>query len=72
MDLRALKGGVLLGEMRVMSVGGGRIQILGEAVQIPKIHYTLKSFDDIRAYCEEKNIRLSMYKKMVNHSARND
>ena len=58
MDLRALKDGVLIGEMRVMSVGGGRIQILGEAVQIPKIHYTLKSFDDIRAYCEQKGIRL--------------
>ncbi len=58
MDLTALANGSVLGSVRIMSVGGGRIQVEGEAAQQPKICYTLKSFNDIRTYCEEKNIRL--------------
>ncbi|MBQ9773848.1 MAG: L-serine ammonia-lyase, iron-sulfur-dependent, subunit alpha [Clostridia bacterium] len=58
MDLTALYGGVEQKPLRVMSVGGGRIQVLGEKVVPPKIHYTHKSFNDIRAYCAEKGWRL--------------
>ena len=58
MDLLAYEGDTLLGEMRVMSVGGGRIQVFGEAEHKPVIRYNLKSFQDIREYCEKKGIRL--------------
>ncbi len=58
MDLAAIKNGKITDTLRIMSVGGGRIQVEGEAAQKPEIRYTLKSFNEIRAYCEEKNIRL--------------
>ena len=58
MDVAALSKGHEFGRLRIMSVGGGRIQVDGEAAEAPKIHYTLKTWSDIRAYCEEKNIRL--------------
>ena len=61
MDLTALCDGKEIGSLRIMSVGGGRIQIDGEAAEAPKIHYTLKTWSDIRAFCEEKNIRLWQY-----------
>ena len=58
MDVVALSKGSEFGRLRILSVGGGRIQVDGEAAEAPKIHYTLKTWSDIRAYCEEKNIRL--------------
>ncbi len=58
MDMVALKDGATLATLRVMSVGGGRIQVDGEELKKPEIRYTLKSFGEIRAYCEEKNLRL--------------
>ena len=58
MDVVALSKGREFGRLRILSVGGGRIQVDGEAAEAPKIHYTLKTWSDIRAYCEEKNIRL--------------
>ncbi len=58
MDLYALQGGEITDSLRVMSVGGGRIQVLGEELQKPKIHYTLKTLNDIRAYCDKHGLRL--------------
>ena len=58
MDIVALSKGHEFDHLRILSVGGGRIQVDGEAAEEPKIHYTLKTWKDIRAYCEEKNIRL--------------
>lgn len=58
MDVTAFCGGKEIGSLRILSVGGGRIQVDGEATEAPKIHYNLKTWSDIRAYCEEKGIRL--------------
>ncbi|MBQ8310514.1 MAG: L-serine ammonia-lyase, iron-sulfur-dependent, subunit alpha [Clostridia bacterium] len=58
MDLYAMKDGRALGQLRIMSVGGGRIQVLGEAEHKPVILYEHKTFNDIRAYCEEHGLRL--------------
>ena len=49
MDVVALAKGSEIGRLRIMSVGGGRIQVDGEAAEEPKIHYTLKTWSDIRA-----------------------
>ena len=58
MDLFAFQNGRELGHLRFMSVGGGRIQIDGEKYASPSLCYSLKTFNEIRAYCEKKGIRL--------------
>ena len=58
MDLYALANGRVIGEMRVMSVGGGRIQVQGDSPETPKLLYKMTSLEEIRAYCEQKNMRL--------------
>ncbi len=58
MDLFSCRDCIVTDHLRVMSVGGGRIQVLGEELQAPKIYYDLHTFDDIRAYCEENDLRL--------------
>ncbi|MBQ8416730.1 MAG: L-serine ammonia-lyase, iron-sulfur-dependent, subunit alpha [Clostridia bacterium] len=58
MDLFAFRGDRELGHLRFMSVGGGRIQIDGEEYTSPSLCYSLKTFNEIRAYCVKKGIRL--------------
>ena len=58
MDLFAFLDDRELGHLRFLSVGGGRIQIDGEEYTSPSLCYTLKTFNEIRAYCEKKGIRL--------------
>ncbi len=58
LDLDAIKDGETVDSLRVMSVGGGRIQLAGEELHKPKIYYDLKTFDEIRAYCETNDMRL--------------
>lgn len=58
MDLIPMQNAQSLPVLRVMSVGGGRIQVLGEAERKPLILYKLKSFNEIRSYCEANDLRL--------------
>lgn len=46
---------------RVYSIGGGAIRFEGEAAYDPPEVYAEGSFGEIRAFCEEKNIRLPDY-----------
>ncbi len=61
MDISAYQGDSLLKAVRVLSVGGGAISIEGEAETEGKETYPLNQFSDIRAYCEQKGIRLYDY-----------
>lgn len=61
MDMIAYKDGEIIDEIRVYSVGGGTIKIDGmEEYQIPEI-YSLNKFEEIKAYCNQKNINLCDY-----------
>ena len=44
-----------LGQWRVFSVGGGKIQIEGQPAVAPQDVYPLSTFREIKAYCEENN-----------------
>ncbi len=61
MDLIAYMGTSKLSEMRVYSVGGGAIRIDGETSEEGKTVYPLSTMTEIRAYCEEKGMRLCDY-----------
>ena len=61
MDLIAYMGTSKLSEMRVYSVGGGAIRIEGEESEEGKEVYPLSTLTAIRAYCEEKGMRLYDY-----------
>ncbi len=61
MELVAYTGEAKSAAMRVYSVGGGAIQIEGrESAEGAKV-YPHRTMKDIRAYCEEKKIRLCDY-----------
>lgn len=65
MDLYAYKNSEEIGTCRVLSVGGGIIEVLGqEVVETPYI-YPHKCFSDIAAYCKEKEIRIWQYVEEV-------
>ncbi len=61
MELIAYMGASESAKMRVYSVGGGAIEIVGRINVEGKIVYPHSKMADIRAYCEEKNIRLCDY-----------
>ena len=61
MDLIAYMGGSKRAQMRVYSVGGGAIQIEGRKESEGANVYPHSTMADIRAYCEEKNMRLCEY-----------
>ena len=64
LDITALRGGKPLAAARFYSVGGGTIRIEGEPdanTGIDEHVYPLSTFDDISAYCKNKNIRLWQY-----------
>lgn len=61
MDLFAYSGEQEIGMIRVLSVGGGKIEILGHKnVDPPKI-YSLSSFTEISDYCKENHLKLWQY-----------
>ncbi|MDO5292011.1 MAG: L-serine ammonia-lyase, iron-sulfur-dependent, subunit alpha [bacterium] len=65
LDFYAYKDGNQVGYWRVLSVGGGAIQIVGrEAQALPEI-YDLNSFHDISEYCRNHNIRIWQYVDQV-------
>lgn len=61
MQLTAYKNGAEIAHMRVYSVGGGAIYVKGRADAEGRDVYPLNSLADIRAYCEERNMRLYDY-----------
>lgn len=65
MDLIAYKNGVEIKRIRVLSVGGGKIEIVGyKNVDPPKI-YELSSFSEISEHCRKNHIRLWQYVEEV-------
>ncbi len=60
-DIYALKDGKETGHSRVMSVGGGAIKIEGEPDVEPADVYPLSTFDDIKAYLTEHDMRIPEY-----------
>ncbi len=62
LDLAALdEGGNVIGDMRVMSVGGGDIAVQGAAEYSPPDIYEESAFSAIAEACLKRNIRLSDY-----------
>ena len=61
MDIFAVVGGIAQDMMRVMSVGGGDIEIEGREDEGATNVYTESSFTDISRYCKSRGIRLSDY-----------
>lgn len=61
MELEAFRLGERLGFWRVMSVGGGKIEIEGQKEADPPQVYPLGTFSDIKEYCREKDLYLWQY-----------
>lgn len=61
MDFSAYRGGSLLGRLRVYSVGGGEIRIEGEPDRTPPPVYRFHTYDQIKAHCAERQIRIPQY-----------
>ena len=64
LDIAAMKEGERIALTRFYSVGGGTIKIEGEPdanTGIDNAVYALSTYDDISAYCQNRNIRLWQY-----------
>ena len=61
MDLIAFKNKKETDRIRIMSVGGGNIVSENEEIKPMDLIYELTTFDQIKEYCEKKNIRLWQY-----------
>lgn len=61
MDMIAYKNGKLVDKMRVYSVGGGTIKIAGEAESLIPDIYPHTCLEDIKLYCQHRNIDLCQY-----------
>lgn len=65
MELIAYKNGEELSRIKVLSVGGGKIEVIGhKSVDPPKV-YELATFSEIAAYCKKNHIRLWQYSEEV-------
>ncbi len=65
MDLVAYQDGQELGRARVLSVGGGDIEILGHAKEASPEIYQARTFTEIALYCKSHMIRLSDYVEQI-------
>ena len=65
LDIIGYKDGTEFSRMRFMSVGGGQIKVDGEELVENKNLYPLHSFDEIKKYCEEHELRLWQYVEMI-------
>ena len=65
LDILGYKDGTEFSRMRFMSVGGGQIKVDGEELVENKNLYPLHSFDEIKKYCEEHELRLWQYVEMI-------
>lgn len=65
MDFIAYKQETELGRWRVLSVGGGAIEIVGREKE--KLHeiYDLNSYNEISIYCKANNLRLWQYVEQI-------
>ncbi len=63
MDLMAYNNDELIGKARVYSIGGGAIRFENMVHAATPDVYPHQSFDAIKAYCEQENIRLYDYVK---------
>ena len=61
MDLIAFRNKEEADRIRIMSVGGGNIVSENEEIKPMDLIYELTTFDQIKEYCEKKNIRLWQY-----------
>ena len=61
MDLVAFKKGKEISRQRIYSVGGGTIEIEGQAKETAPNIYDLKSFEEIKKYCLTNNMSLADY-----------
>lgn len=61
LELYAYTGGQQTAHMRVLSVGGGEISVIGRPDVAPPEVYSESSFEEIAAYCKSHNMRLSQY-----------
>ena len=61
MDLFAYKGKSMINSARVMSVGGGRIQVEGNPAADAPCIYDLDTFSSIAEYCRKNRIRIWQY-----------
>ena len=68
MDIYAYKDEEQIGSLRVLSVGGGIIEVLGEKESETPYIYPHKCFAEIAAYCKEKEIRIWQYVEEVEGS----
>ena len=59
MDIYAIKGGKRINEMRVLSVGGGDIKIVGKEDSAELEIYPESSFSEISDICKREGIRIS-------------
>ena len=61
LDMYAYKDGAQIDQLRIMSVGGGRIEVPGsDLVETPDV-YPHRSFTEIVEYCRKKDIQLWQY-----------
>lgn len=65
MRFEIIKSGEVIADFTVLSVGGGAVRFMGEAVKPPERPYKLSTFSEIAAYCKEKDIRLWQYVEEV-------
>ena len=65
MDIMAIKDGKVISTMRVISVGGGAISVLGRSEHDTPDIYEHTTFSDIIAYCKSNNLSLPEYIEMV-------
>lgn len=61
MDIIAYKNGEQLGSERILSVGGGMIEILNESSVISKDVYRFNKFSAISDYCKKHDMRIWQY-----------
>ena len=61
MDVMVYAGDKLVSTVRALSVGGGSIKIEGVEFSAPPMIYKEKNFSEIKAFAEEKGIRLCDY-----------
>lgn len=60
-DFEAFEGEKSILKSRVLSVGGGEIEVLGEQSKSAAELYSEKTFSEIAEYCKAHNLRLSDY-----------
>lgn len=61
MDFFAYKDGKEIGKLRMLSIGGGVIKILGEENLLDKEIYKEKNFSEVLDYCKTNNLTIPEY-----------